>query len=346
MQKNNIYIYISTSRTFICCKNASVNKNIHAHAQENFIVMFLQFSTLPESLDLPDGDNLPHCMEDKVFASDVVGLWGNDIDIAAPPLHFADIKAFAYTSDVATTPAPTSTAAQPRTPPTACRPRTPDSKPAATSFQSGHAFSGLFSMEAAKVAFEIRKRLDPSYSSSASSEAEPSPPRTGESKPSPSQPTTDDTSTETSSHPRQASTSSANSKSPCNGSQEVELGDLPQELKTSVEQPHRANGGESPDDIAGRIGQPPSSAPTTRDSREQCLQQEQRDPSMKDTPVIGSEGHIEVDKVNKMVPDLHALSGIQSLLCIADPWCRMLASGRKTWELRSVPTSKRNLVEY
>lgn len=40
-------------------------------------------------------------------------------------------------------------------------------------------------------------------------------------------------------------------------------------------------------------------------------------------------------------PDLASLEDIQSLLCVAAPWARLLASGKKTWELRPYPTRKR-----
>lgn len=301
-------------------------------------MFLLIFATFNPSRKLgPSGRGQPpalHCMEDKQFASSVE-QWGGEIEIATPPLNFADIKAFAYKSDVA---APTSTAAEPRTPPTWTK---PDDRPLSTPSQSSNTSPWLFSMEAARIAFEIRQKIDRSCSSNASSEPEPSPspPRTGEPEPSPSPspPRTDETSTENFQYHRQASTSSANGGSTCSGSH--------QELETSGTQSHCAHGEESSDEIAGRIGQPPSSAPTTHDSAEQCFHQEQRDPPLKDTPVISFDRHIEVDKVNKMAPNLHALSGIESLLCIADPWCRMVASGEKTWELRSVPTSKRNFVE-
>lgn len=46
----------------------------------------------------------------------------------------------------------------------------------------------------------------------------------------------------------------------------------------------------------------------------------------------------------KVTPDFATLSSIDSLLCIGQPWCGLIAAGEKTWELRSFPTSKRCLI--
>ena len=41
-------------------------------------------------------------------------------------------------------------------------------------------------------------------------------------------------------------------------------------------------------------------------------------------------------------PDADSLASIETLLCVADPWCRLLVTGEKTWELRSYSTNKRH----
>ena len=41
------------------------------------------------------------------------------------------------------------------------------------------------------------------------------------------------------------------------------------------------------------------------------------------------------------MPDLEFLAKIETLLCVNSPWCKLLATGEKTWELRTYRTQQR-----
>jgi hypothetical protein len=43
-------------------------------------------------------------------------------------------------------------------------------------------------------------------------------------------------------------------------------------------------------------------------------------------------------------PDMESLEAVESLLCVAPPWCNLIVTKQKTWELRSYQTKVRNLV--
>ena len=45
----------------------------------------------------------------------------------------------------------------------------------------------------------------------------------------------------------------------------------------------------------------------------------------------------------KHMPDLEFLAKIETLLCVNSPWCKLLAAGEKTWELRTYRTQQRPL---
>lgn len=44
------------------------------------------------------------------------------------------------------------------------------------------------------------------------------------------------------------------------------------------------------------------------------------------------------------IPTLDAFVNVDSLLCVREPWCSLLASGKKCWEIRSSPIAKRSWV--
>ena len=43
-------------------------------------------------------------------------------------------------------------------------------------------------------------------------------------------------------------------------------------------------------------------------------------------------------------PDMESLEAVESLLCVAPPWCNLIVTKQKTWGLRSYQTKVRNLV--
>jgi hypothetical protein len=55
------------------------------------------------------------------------------------------------------------------------------------------------------------------------------------------------------------------------------------------------------------------------------------------------EPHVPAIKENSNLvkADIESLIDVKQLVCVAPPWCRLLASGEKTWELRSYQTKTR-----
>ena len=65
-----------------------------------------------------------------------------------------------------------------------------------------------------------------------------------------------------------------------------------------------------------------------------------------DMPEVEGQCEASMDKEPvppKHMPDLEFLAKIETLLCVNSPWCKLLAAGEKTWELRTYRTQQRPL---
>ena len=283
-------------------------------------------STLAGSLAFPDGGFLPHCTEEKHFATRVQKLMGqNGNDSGTAPFKYADIQAFAY------------------------KPTEPETKPPTLKPAQGEVPEDLrrwaFDTSALKKVFEIRHR-----NSSSSNEAEPSP-----SKPHPKE-----TSEEENLNPSGFPTDLFGKGSGAGKSSE-------ETLEADCEWNEAA--------AAAFFGKPTQDATGTHHGREGSDDPKAREPAEQKhepaepaelaepaepadcNPTSHTTGEHEEPtsepdndpeqpgkamNTDRTIPTFDSVKDIKALLCIADPWCGLVATGAKTWELRSTPTTKRH----
>lgn len=256
------------------------------------------FSTLAESIKLPESHLLQHCMDSECFAGKIRSL---DSDLACdhpqPVFRLADIKAFAYESG------------QPSTSATEPVLETPQKKATSqipTVVDEGNLAHWGFSEEAGRLAFAIRSgKVSFSSPSSSCPPAEPSPSKSSSAETS---------KTETHETPR--ASKSEPLQEPCEDqSNEPEQQETSQDPFQDRADPKEICEDHDPDQWE------PLPEPFRSDTQDPCEHTSQ-----------------------KVTPDFATLSSIDSLLCIGQPWCGLVAAGEKTWELRSFPTTKRRLI--
>ena len=268
-------------------------------------------STLAGSLAFPDGELLPHCTDEEHFATRVLELMGqNGKDSGTAPFKHADIQAFACK--------PAEPATQPTTP-----------KPELQKDLRRWAFDTSV----------LRKVCQIRHGATSSS---------AESQPSPSEPKTNPEKASEGEQHRQKDFSPTMANLFGTGSSEETSAE---EAFAWTEDAAAKFFGKPTQDATGtHHGEGGSGEPKDRAPAEQIPEPAQPvepadcNPSSHRTgeheePTREQDNGMNTDRT---IPTFDSLADIKALLCIADPWCGLVATGQKTWELRSFPTSKRH----
>eukprot|EP00435_Cladocopium_sp_Y103_P050557 s2323_g15.t1 len=294
-------------------------------------------STLAGSLALPDGECLPHCTEEELFTTRVQELMGqNGIDSGTAPFKYADIQAL------------TSKSTEPATQP-------PPPKPAQPQGQNDLR-KWAFDTNALKTAFAMRHKTS-SSSHGPEPSPSPSPPRTN-----PDETVRGDLEFAWSASKTAAFLGKASGGKPSGPKVGTSSEETITEETFSWTDAAAAHffGNITPNATGTHHGGEESGEPKECEPAEQKPEPAEQthepgdcNPSRHPKPTSGEheeptnegdgdrEEPCEAMDTDRTVPTFADVANIKALLCIADPWCGLVATGEKTWELRFVPTAKR-----
>jgi hypothetical protein len=276
-------------------------------------------STLAGSIELPAHEHVDHCMERPRFADSIESIIGkNGNDLSSSPFSQHDLKSFSLRFDELN---------EVHEEPDETPGQTPaKSTPGAKKKPGSKNLLNWFSVSGAQMAFEIRKQgaqtnlqTEVGTSTSAKPEAQTNlQTQVGTNAPATPKAQTN-LQTEVGTNISVDPTETANmdqkveTKVDTNKTVETEATNMDQKVDTEVDTNQEAEMGNTAYDCTDLFGDD------------------------------NGEPHVPAIKENSNLvkADIESLIDVKQLVCVAPPWCRLLASGEKTWELRSYQTKTR-----
>lgn len=276
-------------------------------------------STLAGSIELPAHENVDHCMERPRFADSIESIIGkNGNDLSSSPFSQHDLKSFSLRFDELN---------EVHEKPDETPGQTPaKSTPGAKNKPGSKNLLNWFSVSGAQMAFEIRKQgaqtnlqTEVGTSTSAKPEAQTN--------------LQTQVGTNTPATPK-AQTNLQTEVGPSIRVDPTETADMDQKVETKV-------------DTNKTVETEATNMDQKVDTEVDTNQEAEKGNTAYDcTDLFGDDnGELHVPAIkensNLVKADIESLIDVKQLVCVAPPWCRLLASGEKTWELRSYQTKTR-----